>query len=132
MSRPILLPQNHHVDAGPLELARQFRPVRLDPPPRARGAIGRAREQPLLQRVVCEVFRQRPGEPRRGAAFQIVLDRAARHAEPSPDLARAHPLMGEPQHLPKLSHGQFSLGRHSVLLIDLDGRNEAVTDLRAA
>lgn len=38
-----------------------------------------------------------------------------RHAAPPPDLARAHLLVGEPQHLPKLSHGQFALGRHSFL-----------------
>jgi len=48
MRLPVFLPHDNHRDAGPLQLARQRRPVRLDPPPHARRNA-RAPEQPMLQ-----------------------------------------------------------------------------------
>ena len=87
---PIFLPQDHHRYAGPLQLARQGRPIRLDPTPLA-GLDSCAPEQLQLQSVVGHIVRQRPRHSRRCRPFQIVLDRRARHAQTSPDLARAHP-----------------------------------------
>ena len=55
------------------------------------------REQPAFQGGVGDLVRQRPFQIRRRRAFQIVLDCAARHAEASPDLARAHPIVVKPQ-----------------------------------
>jgi hypothetical protein len=40
--------------------------------------------------------------------------------------------MGEPQHVPQLSHGQFSFRRHPVLLVDLDKAECPSADPRAA
>jgi putative transposase len=40
--------------------------------------------------------------------------------------------MGEPQHVPQLSHGQFSFRRHPVLLVDLDKAECPRADPRAA
>jgi hypothetical protein len=51
----------------------------------------------MLQRLVGDIVRQRPRQPGRRRPFQIVLDRRARHAEATPDLARAHPIVVKPQ-----------------------------------
>jgi len=96
MLLPVFLPQHHHIDAGPLHIPRQLRPVRLYPPPLARRNPS-VREQSALQDLVGDILRQRPLQTRRRHSFQIVLDRAARHAEAPPDLARAHPFMAKPQ-----------------------------------
>ena len=93
MDLPVFLPQHCQIDAGAFQLPRQFRPVRLDAPPLA-GFHPGFREQPAFQGGVGDVVRQRPFQIRRRRAFQIVLDCAARHAEASPDLARA-PHRGE-------------------------------------
>ena len=77
-------------------LARQGRPVRLDPPPQALRDSGATKEL-ALQSLVGDAVRQRPCQPGRRRPFQIVLDRRARHAKTSPDLARAHPIVVKPQ-----------------------------------
>ena len=61
------------------------------------GCDSGAAEQPAFQSVVGDIVRQRPFQPGRRRPLQIVLDRAARHAETSPDLARAHPIVVKPQ-----------------------------------
>jgi hypothetical protein len=91
MDFPIFLPEDHHCDAGALEFARQIRPVRLDPQPLAWRRSGAA-----FQSVVRDVVRQWPFQPSRRSPFQIVLDRAARHAQTSPDLPCAHPIVVKP------------------------------------
>jgi hypothetical protein len=113
----ILLPQQHQIDAGPLQLAGERRPVRLRSAAKAPLHAG-AGEQPLLERDIGQLGRQRPGEPRRLGSLQIVLDRAARHAEHPPDLARADAVADQPQYLSYLPHGQLSPRRHQVLLVD--------------
>jgi hypothetical protein len=96
VDRPIFLPQNHHRHAGPFQLARQRRPVRLGSSPLA-GLDSGAPEQPQLESLVGDVLRQRPPQPGRRSPLQIVLDRRARHPQSSPDLARAHPAVVKPQ-----------------------------------
>ena len=96
MSLSVFLPEDHHRDAGTLQLARQGRPVRLDPPPLS-GRNSTAPKELEFQSVVGDVVRQRPRQPGRRRSFQIVLDRRARHAKTSPDLARAHPIVVKPQ-----------------------------------
>ena len=117
MDLSVFLPQDHHRHAGPLQLARQGRPVRLDAAPLASRNPG-APEQPLFQDVVGDVLRQRPRQPRRRRPFQIFLDRRARHAQKPPDLARADPAVVKPQQMSQLSHAQFPLRRHPHLLVD--------------
>ena len=129
---PIFLPKDHHRHARPLQLARQGRPIRLDPTPLA-GLDSRAPEQPQLQGVVGHVIRQRPRQSRRCRPFQIVLDRRPRHAQTSPDLARAHPAMVKSQQMSQLSHAQFPLRRHPHLLVDhRQAGSASVADSRGA
>ena len=54
-------------------------------------------KQPGLQSLFRDVLGQRPCQPGRCRPLQIVLDRQARHAKTSPDLARAHPIVVKPQ-----------------------------------
>ena len=96
MDLSVFLPEDRHRDARTLELARQGRPVRLGPPPLALRDLGPP-IQPRFQSLVGDVVRQRPGQPGRRRPLQIVLDRRARHAKTSPDLARAHPIVAQPQ-----------------------------------
>ena len=84
----VFLPEDRHRDARTLQLARQGRPVRPDPPPLALRDPG-ATKKLALQSLVGDVVRQRPCQPGRCRPFQIILDRRARHAQTSPDLARA-------------------------------------------
>ena len=56
MALSVFLPEDHHRDAGTLQLARQGRPVRLDPPPLARRDPG-APKEPALQSLVGDVVR---------------------------------------------------------------------------
>ena len=125
--RAILLPEHHQIDARPLHLAGERRPVRLGPPAKSPLHAGPG-EQPVFQHVVGEIGRQRPGEPRRRGPRQIVLDRAARHAEHPPDHAGADAVAGQPQYLSYLPHGQLSPRRHQVLLVD----DHEVSDARVA
>ena len=92
----VFLPEDRHRDARTLQLTRQGRPVRPDPPPLALRDPGATKEL-ALQSLVGDAVRQRPCQPGRCRPFQIVLDRRARHAQTSPDLARAHPIMVKPQ-----------------------------------
>ena len=117
MDLSVFLPEDRHRDARTLQLARQGRPVRLDPPPLAVRDPG-APEQPAFQSFVGDVVCQRPCQPGRRRPFQIVLDRRARHAQTSPDLARAHPIVVKSQQMSQLSHAQFPLRRHPDLLVD--------------
>lgn len=84
-------------------------------------------KQPLLENGVRQIAGQGPGKPGGRGALEVVLDRAARHAERASDLPRADPVSGEPQHLSYLSHGQFSLGRHRRPL-DCEGPDARGTD----
>jgi hypothetical protein len=93
---PIFLPKDHHRDPRPFQLARQRRPIRLDSTTLADREPG-APEQPLFQNFVGDVLPQRPRQSRRRRPFQVVLDRRPRHAQTSPDLARAHPAVMQPQ-----------------------------------
>ena len=111
MDVAILLPEHLEIDAGPLHLARQRRPIRLGTPTNA-GDIAGLREQPLFENIVRQIGRQRPREAGLLRPFQIVLHGAARDAELSPDLPRTHTVMKQSQHLPQLSHRQPSLRRH--------------------
>ena len=119
MRGPVFLPQDHQIDAGPLQLARQFRPVRLGMSPRPCLHAG-MREQATLQFGLRHLRRQRPRQAHRRSPLQIVPDRRPRGPTPPPYLPRAPPAMGEPQHVPQLSHGQFPFRRHPVLLVDFD------------
>ena len=94
MDFPIFLPEDHHRDAGALQFARQSHPVRLDPQPLAWRRSGAAKKL-AFQSVVRDVVRQWPFQPSRRSPFQIVLDRAARHAQTSPDLPLRSPHHGE-------------------------------------
>ena len=120
MPVPVFLPQHHQIDAGPLQFARQGRPIRLRPPAESRPHPG-AGEQPLLQHVVRQLGRQRPRQPGRRRPLEIVLNRAARHPQRAPDLAGTHPIAVKPQHLSNLPHRQLSLGRHPGPLVDRRG-----------
>jgi len=93
---PVFLPQDRHRHAGPLQLARQFRQVRFDPPPLA-SRYSRAPKELELQGVVGDLLAQWPFQPRCRRPFQIVLDRAARHAKAPSDLARAHAFVAKAQ-----------------------------------
>ncbi len=113
MSVPIFLPQDHQIDAGALEFARQRHPVRLGAPPLARLETGLG-EEPVFENAVGELRRERPADPGLFRPFEIILDRTARQPKRAPDLAGAHPVMMQPKHLSYLSHGQLSLRRHSA------------------
>ena len=95
---PILLPQHHQAHAGTFELARQRSPIRLAASAKSRLHAG-PREQSLFENVVGQLGRQRPSDSARLRPPQIVLDRAARHAQRAADRARAHPIMMQPQHV---------------------------------
>ncbi len=96
MDLSVFFPEDRHRDARTLQLARQGGPIRLDPPPLALRDPGPPK-QPSFQSFVGDVLRQRPCQPGRRRPFQIILDRRARHAKTSPDLARAHPIVVKPQ-----------------------------------
>ena len=76
----------------------QLGPIRLRKPPLALLHPGPG-EQPVLKRVVGQVARQRPVQPRRSCTLQIILHSAARYAQPLGDLSRARSVTGKPQHL---------------------------------
>ena len=130
MGRAIFLPQHHQVDARPLQLAGQRRPIRLRTATQAALHAG-AGEQPVFEHIVGQFGRQWPSKPRRFGPLQIVLDRAARDAEHSPNLARTDAVADQPQYLSYLPHGQLSLRRHQVLLVDdHEGPDAQVADPR--
>ncbi len=56
MGLPVFLPDDHHRDARTFRLARQFRPVRLDPPPLALRDPGALKELAFWS-VVGDVVR---------------------------------------------------------------------------
>jgi hypothetical protein len=70
----------------------------FDPPAHA-GPHARPREQALLENGVGDLGTERPGQACGIGALEVVLDGASGGAERSPDRARAHPLVGKPQHL---------------------------------
>ena len=96
MGLSVFLPEDRHRDARTLQLARQGGPVRFGPPPLALSDPG-SPKQPSCQSLVGDVIGQRPCQPGRRRSLQIVLDRRARHAKTSTDLARAHPIVVKPQ-----------------------------------
>jgi len=120
------LPQNHQRDGGSLQLPRKRRPIRLRPSPLTQGHAGPLK-QPAFEFVIRQVGRQRPAQARRRRALEIVLDRAARRPKAARNLPRPHPIVMQPQHLPKLSHGQLSPCRHP--LSSLSRRDECAESL---
>ena len=96
MDLSVFLPEDRHRDARTLELARQGGPVRFGPPPLALRDPSATKEL-ALQSLIGDAVGQRPCQPGRRRPLQIVLDRRARHAKTSPDLARAHPIVVKPQ-----------------------------------
>ena len=94
MDLSVFLPEDRHRDARTLQLARQA-------PSRSRRrwpCATPARPESWRSRASSVTsVRQRPCQPGRRRSFQIVLDRRARHAKTSPDLARAHPIVVKPQ-----------------------------------
>ena len=96
MDLPVFLPQDRQRHARPLHLARQFRPVRFDPPSLARR-YSRAPKELEFQGVVGDLLAQRPLQRRRRRPLQIVLDRRASHAKAPPDLTRAHSVVVKAQ-----------------------------------
>jgi hypothetical protein len=67
---------------------------------------------------------QRPADPTRSRPRKIVLHRATGYPQRSSDLAGADAVVVQPQHLPQLSHGQLSLGRHQTLLAVVEGAED--------
>lgn len=80
MNGPVFLPQHQQVDAGPLELAHQRRPVRFDMQPRANPHPG-VDEELGHKALVRDVGRQRPADPRRRSPPQILPHRTRRDAK---------------------------------------------------
>jgi DNA replication protein DnaC len=76
MDLSVFLPEDRHRDARTLQLARQGRPVRFDPPPLALRDPGPTK-QPSFQSLVGDVVGQWPCQPGRRRSLQIVLDRRA-------------------------------------------------------
>src|SRR4029077_19662396 len=95
MNLAVLLPQHHQIDARPLELARQCRPVWLVATPLA-GLDAAASKQSLFQNLIAPLDRQRPADPGFPRSFEIVLDGAARHSERPPDLPCAYAVVMQP------------------------------------
>ena len=114
---PIFLPQHHQIDARPLQLTGERGPVRFRTASESTPHPG-VGEQPIFEHVVGEFGRQRPHQPGRLRSAKIVLDRTAGDAEHPPDLTRADAVADQPQYLSYLPHGQLSLRRHQVLLVD--------------
>jgi hypothetical protein len=75
-------------------------------------------EQSLFQDRIGQIRRQRPRQPGRLGALHIVLDRAPRHAQHAPNLTRTDTVARKSQYLSDLPHGQLSLRRHQMLLVD--------------
>src|SRR5262249_8278306 len=80
MGVAVLLPEHRQADARPLHVAGQRRPVGLDAPTKARLGAGTG-EQPLLDRLVGELVRQRPRQLGRRRAGQVLLHGASGDAE---------------------------------------------------
>jgi len=95
---PVLFPQHHQIDAGPLQLARERRPIRLAPPAQSLPHAG-SRKQALLENGISDLGRQGPPQAGRLSPLEVVLDGRSRDAQRSPNLARAHPVAGKAQHL---------------------------------
>ena len=72
------------------------------------GDVGgrRRREQQLLEVVVGELLGQRPGQPGRDGAPDVIADGGERELEGEPDLAEREPLAeGEADDVADLAHG---------------------------
>ena len=128
MGLPVLLPEHGQVDPGPAHLPDDAGPVRLGQAAHALLHAGPG-EQALLQHRVRDLGVERPGQAGGGGSAEVVLHGRAGDAQRSPDLTRAHPVVGEPQHLFDLSHGQLSPGRHPILLV-VEDWDAAVADPR--
>jgi hypothetical protein len=111
----VLLPKHHEVDAWPAQLTDHQWPVWLDTTSDALLDAGTI-EQALFEDGVGDLFTEWPDHTRSGGAGKVALYGGPRDAERSADLAGAHLIAGEPQHVSHLSHCQLSPGRHPVLL----------------
>jgi hypothetical protein len=110
----ILLPQDRHRHARPLQLDDQLAPVRLDPPPLTALRPG-SREKLAGKGVVRQLRRQRPAQPGLGRPSEVLLNGTAGNPQHPTDLAGAHPAICKPQHLPQFSHRRLPLRRHHRL-----------------
>jgi hypothetical protein len=85
-------------------------------------------EQPLFENLVGPISRQWPADPSRPRSLEIVLDRAARRPERTPDFPCAHAVVVQSQHLPQLPQGQLSSGRHQSPSSLIEGPDARVAD----
>jgi hypothetical protein len=87
-------------------------------------------EEALLDRRVGDLGIGRSRQPR-DRSLGIILDGSSGDAEPTSDLTCAHPVMGKPQHLSYLSHGQLPPWPGSPISSSLvEAWNAAVADPR--
>ena len=113
IAHPMLLPQQHEGDARPAQLAMDGQPIRLGLAPRAGRAAG-AGEQQRFQRRFAERRRQRPAEPGRRSARQVVTHGAARYTRAARDRPVAGAaLMLQAENLSDTTHRR-SLGWHRL------------------
>ncbi len=128
MPGAIFFPEHHQVDPGTLEFANQLALDWFGTPAHPTRGTG-AGKQPLLQNRIGQVCRQRPSQSRHLRSLHVVLDRAACHAQHSPNLPGADPLTSQPQCISYLPHRQLSLRRHPPpLVVDHERANARVTD----
>ena len=78
---PVLLPQHHQIDAGPLQLARKRSPIRLDPPAQARPHAGAAQTGAARERR--SVISAGKGQLRPAASARLRLSWTVDRATPS-------------------------------------------------
>jgi hypothetical protein len=99
----MLLPQQLQRHARPAQLAVHRRPVR--PGPTVLGG-GRGRGvKSAFQRLVRQVFRQRPAEAGMARPPQAFPGGRRAHPKAGGDLAFGHAGRGQPQHVVDLAHG---------------------------
>ncbi len=131
--RPPLLGQPHPdlplIDRGAIALDVA---ERLQPLQQRRQGVGLhpgPGKQALLQHRIDDHGAERPVQIGSARSGEFVLHGRAGDAQRSSDLSRVHPVVGEPQHLLDLSHGQLSPGWHPALLV-VEDRDAAVADPR--
>lgn len=131
MDAAIFLPQDQQRHAGLLQLDGELRPVRLVTSPLALFDAG-AGEKTMLQSIVCQFSWQWPAQPGGLSPIQIILHRTSGDPEHHRNLAYACPAGREPKHLSYVSHGQPSLRRHEIPLVDTEEIHAKVADPKAS
>jgi hypothetical protein len=102
VDRAMLLPQQLQRYARPAQLAVHRSPVRLRPP--IPGRHCRRREEPDLQRLVRQLFQQRPREARASCPPDAFPGGRRAHPEAGGDLAFGHAAGRQPQHVADFAH----------------------------